>query len=206
MVAFTPESIRAGFRRTGIWPVDPVALLRKLRPAGANDARHRKCPGAGPRVAGKARGCCFRARSATDGVQEGIPRHIRWPKYVAAGSSQACPRQGERREGKGEQHGGAEGRGIKSYGGGEQREGAARARTQPARQHPRPATPATLADLPDSCHPVAHPATFHCSAAKHRRPRACRESHSGLSGKYLKTSPKTQVSRCLRVRGVVDLN
>jgi hypothetical protein len=36
-VAFAPGNMRAGFRRTGMWPIDPVALLRKPLPASAND-------------------------------------------------------------------------------------------------------------------------------------------------------------------------
>jgi DDE superfamily endonuclease len=36
-VAFKPDNIRAGFRRTGMWPIDPVALLRKPLPASANN-------------------------------------------------------------------------------------------------------------------------------------------------------------------------
>jgi hypothetical protein len=36
-VAFTPDNIRAGFRQTGMWPIDPVALLRKPLPASANN-------------------------------------------------------------------------------------------------------------------------------------------------------------------------
>jgi hypothetical protein len=36
-VAFAPGNMRAGFRRTGMWPIDPVALQRKPLPASAND-------------------------------------------------------------------------------------------------------------------------------------------------------------------------
>jgi hypothetical protein len=37
-IIFTPANIHAGFRRTGMWPIDPVALLRKPLPASAKNA------------------------------------------------------------------------------------------------------------------------------------------------------------------------
>jgi hypothetical protein len=92
-----------------MWPIYPVALLRKPLPANAKNTETVSVLELGHMLQAKGE-----AAASELGVQQMVIRRgfIRRLKSNAAGSSQACPRQGERREGKGSNTA-AEGRGIK---------------------------------------------------------------------------------------------